>query len=176
MEQSRSIMKLELNPTWIVEAAMDYGEMIIGAINWDNLNQLAHLFYESYHNTVDDEGETPAEWEQELEHLRDGKYGSVLDDLSFNLYAAEQLIGSIVCSKFKGIHLILYIVISPSYRGRSLSKVLLRETIHSAIRKQLDSLYLVVTDSNVSATRTYDAIGFQKVGTDWAEVLKRSLE
>ncbi len=76
----------------------------------------------------------------------------------------------------KGIHLILYIVISPSYGGRSLSKVLIRETIHSAIRKQLDSLYLVVTDSNAAATRIYDAIGFQKVGTDWAEVLKRSLE
>ncbi len=101
MEQSRSIMKLELNPTWIVEDTMDYDEMVIGAINWDDLHQLAHLFYESYHNTVDDEGETQAEWEQELEHLRDGKYGSVLDDLSFNLYAAEQLIGSIVCSKLK---------------------------------------------------------------------------
>ncbi|MFD1887627.1 GNAT family N-acetyltransferase [Paenibacillus wenxiniae] len=176
MAQSRSIMKLELNHTRFAEDVIDHDRIVTGAINWDDLSHVSHLFYESYHNTVDDEGETPAEWEQELQQVKDGKYGPVLYDLSFNLYAAEQLIGSIVCSKFKGIHLILYIIISPVYRGRRLSKVLLRETIRSARQSQLDSLYLVVTDSNVAATRTYDAIGFEKVGTDWGEVFKESVE
>ncbi len=176
MKESRSIMKLGLNQEFVVGDSIEHEGIMTRAINWNDIRTLSHLFYEAYHHTVDDEGETVEEWEQELAHVRDGKYGPLLSDLSFALYDAEQLMGSILCSTFRGVPLILYVVISPTYRGRHLSKLLIHETIRSARRNHLDSLYLVVTDRNFAATRIYDAIGFARVGTDWTEVLKNASE
>lgn len=133
---------------------------------------LATLYYESYRHTIDDEGESVADWQKELNEAVHSKYGVLLTDISYTLFYGQKLAGCILCSEYRGVPLIIYIVIHPNHRGRHLSKVLLSKTLQTSRLKGLSSVYLVVTNENKKACRIYKEIGFKVAGNNWDHVLK----
>lgn len=133
--------------------------------------QLAELLYRSFHDTVDDEGESMAEWLDEVQATFAGKYGEIITPLTFKLCHEDKAIGAFITSNFREIPLILYVVIHPDYRGQQLSKALLRQGIAIAEKEGLESLYLTVTLKNVAAYQLYQKVGFEVIGENWDEVL-----
>lgn len=135
-----------------------------------NNSKTAELFFKSYHGTTDDEGETLLDWEKELSNTVNGKYGKLLNNLSFTMSFDGKIIGSLISSTFHEIPLILYVVIHPDFKGKGLSKLLMREAIQRAKSTKIEKLYLVVTTENLSAFELYKKIGFTYQADSWDEL------
>lgn len=134
---------------------------------------LSKFFYESYHNTIDDEGENLQDWNNELSEVFNSKYGHIIKQLSFSLYKDKQLIGCLLSSQFKGITLILYVVIHPNYGGQGLAKFLLSKVIENGKQLNTSKIYLVVTNENTSAHTLYKSIGFEPTRKKWENILDK---
>lgn len=137
-----------------------------------NINDLPNLLYLSFHETPDDDGETYDDWDIEVNGIFEQKYGRIIQELSFNLILSDQLIGTFITTKFRSIPLIIYVAIHPDFRGNHFSEYLFNHAFNQLVHKTtLKELYLVVSKNNSVAYNLYHKLGFQKVGTNWDEVL-----
>src|SRR5438034_121885 len=64
--------KHPISETWTIQPISQHDASILGI-----------LMYDAYHNTIDDEGESPQEAEQEIQDTLTGKYGPLLSNCSF---------------------------------------------------------------------------------------------
>ncbi len=103
-----------------------------------NSRNVAELFYSAYHETTDDEGESLADWQRELRETADGKYGPLIPELSFQLQKVHYPIGAVVTSTFQELPLLLFVVMDAAFKGKGLSKLLMKEVINE--QKPWDSL------------------------------------
>lgn len=134
--------------------------------------RLAKLLYDSFKDSLDDQGESLEEWETEVASTISGKYGEILPSLSFNLFHDETLIGTLITSLFRGIPLILYVAIHPTQQGNGLAKQLIQQAKEELKKsKQHQELFLVVAAKNIPAYRLYKTIGFVERGTNWDDIL-----
>ncbi|MGH1809189.1 GNAT family N-acetyltransferase [Enterococcus entomosocium] len=140
-----------------------------GTFTPDSLS-VAKLFYSAYHETIDDEGESIADWQKELRETADGKYGPLIPELSFQLLKEDHPIGAIVTSTFHELPLLLFVVMDAAFKGYGLSKLLMSEVIRRAKAMGLTHLYLVVTVENQPSFKLYEACGFSFAGESWADL------
>ncbi|MFZ4845175.1 GNAT family N-acetyltransferase [Enterococcus casseliflavus] len=162
----RIIMACDLQhaPKTLQESALSFEPFL------PNSRNVAELFYSAYHETTDDEGESLADWQRELRETADGKYGPLIPELSFQLQKVDHPIGAVVTSTFQELPLLLFVVMDAAFKGKGLSKLLMKEVIQRAKAMGLTHLYLVVTVENQPAYKLYEACGFSFAGESWADL------
>ena len=133
-------------------------------INYSNFHigdEVAELFYKSYKNSSDDEGESIEDWKSILNDLMNGKYGVIIKDLCELLYVQGNIAGGIVAALDEGELYIVTLAVLPEYRGKNLSLNLLSRLLMKAQEKGYEKIVLYVTDSNIPAINIYNKAGFE---------------
>ncbi|WP_241508368.1 GNAT family N-acetyltransferase [Enterococcus casseliflavus] len=94
----------------------------------------------------------------------------MIPELSFQLQKVDHPIGALVTSTFQELPLLLFVVMDAAFKGKGLSKLLMKEVIQRAKAMGLTHLYLVVTVENQPAYNLYEACGFSFAGESWADL------
>ena len=133
-------------------------------INYSNFHigdKVAGLFYKSYKNSSDDEGESIEDWKSILNDFMNGKYGVIIKDLCELLYIQGNIADGIVTALDEGELYIVTLAVLPEYRGKNLSLNLLSRLLMKAQEKGYEKIVLYVTDSNIPAINIYNKAGFE---------------
>ncbi|HTK11726.1 MAG TPA: GNAT family N-acetyltransferase [Ktedonobacteraceae bacterium] len=128
---------------------------------------LGELVYAAYHNTIDDEGETPEEASQEIEDTLTGKYGPALLMCSFLVEEQGRALGASVLSAWTDKRtgrtqpLLCFIMTHPDARGKGMATFLLQKSINALLARGEQDVVLFVTVGNDAALHIYQKLGFQ---------------
>lgn len=124
-----------------------------------DLGRLARL----HHSCFDDP------WSRsDLAHLLalPGGFGTLARLFEGNLSGLDGMrgVGFALCRVIRDEGELLSIGVGPSYRGRSIGAVLLRDSMERSQRMGAEAMFLEVATDNVPAQHLYQAFGFVEVG------------
>ncbi|MGZ3656602.1 MAG: tetratricopeptide repeat protein [Bdellovibrionota bacterium] len=126
---------------------------------------LARLMDNAYRGTIDHEGETLAQCEEEMRGTIGGKYGPFLANASFvNITGDQTAAAASMITLWKELPLLAFSMSDPAHQGRGLAGALIRKSMFALKESGYEALYLVVTEGNVPAERLYRKLGFEFLG------------
>jgi ribosomal protein S18 acetylase RimI-like enzyme len=123
---------------------------------------LSVLMYESYQGTIDYEGETLEQCQEEMVGVLDGKYGYFLDSASFLVEDSHGIKSASIVTLYNNKPLLAFSMTRPDAQGKGLAKSLIRRSIETLSKEGHPELYLVVTEGNYAAEKLYQRMGFIK--------------
>jgi GNAT superfamily N-acetyltransferase len=156
---------------WMMRSALTQ-QPIIGtwnarAITGHDAALLGALMYDAYHDTIDDEDETPEDTEHEIESVLDGKYGPPLEACSFLVEEQSRALGATIITDWsdermgKKQPLLAFLMIHPDASGQGLGTFLLSKSINALLARGESELVLFVTVGNSAAQHIYQKLGFK---------------
>lgn len=128
---------------------------------------LGALMYDAYHDTIDDEGETPAEAVAEIEGTFNGKYGPLLDTCSLLVEEEGRALGATIITDWTDERtghrqpLLAFLMTHPDASGQGLGTFLLSASINALLARGESELALFVTVGNSAAQHIYEKLGFE---------------
>jgi len=128
---------------------------------------LGALMYDAYHDTIDDEGETPAEAGAEIEGTLNGKYGPLLDTCSLLVEEPGLALGATIITDWADERtghrqpLLAFLMTHPDASGKGLGTFLLSASINALLARGESELVLFVTVGNSAAQHIYQKLGFE---------------
>lgn len=128
---------------------------------------LGALMYDAYHDTIDDEGETPAEAVAEIEGTLNGKYGPPLDTCSLLVEEQGRALGATIITDWTDERtghrqpLLAFLMTHPDAGGQGLGTFLLSKSINALLAQGETELVLFVTVGNSAAQHIYQKLGFE---------------
>jgi ribosomal protein S18 acetylase RimI-like enzyme len=128
---------------------------------------LGALMYDAYHDTIDDEGETPAEAVAEIEGTLNGKYGPLLDTCSLLVEEQGRALGATIITDWTDERtghrqpLLAFLMTHPDASGQGLGTFLLSASINALLARGESELALFVTVGNSAAQHIYQKLGFE---------------
>ncbi len=128
---------------------------------------LGALMYDAYHDTIDDEGETPDEALAEIESVLAGKHGPLLSASSLIVEDGVQALGATIITDWTDERtqqrqpLLAFLMVHPDASGQGLGTFLLSKSINALLAHGERELVLFVTVGNSAAQRVYQKLGFQ---------------
>lgn len=130
---------------------------------------LGNLMYDAYHNTIDDEGESPEEARQEIHDTLTGKYGPLLSDCSFLIEKHGQALSASIVTSWTDKRdsitrpLLAFLMVHPTEQGKGMATLLLKKSINALQARGDDDFVLFVTAGNENAQHIYHKLGFKAV-------------
>ena len=127
---------------------------------------LGALMYAAYHDTIDDEGETPSEAIAEIESTLKGKHGPLLSEASLVIEENGRALGATVITDWSDEHtgarqpLLAFLMVLPEASGQGMGTYLLSRSINALLAHGERDLVLFVTVGNSAAQRVYQNLGF----------------
>jgi ribosomal protein S18 acetylase RimI-like enzyme len=127
---------------------------------------LGALMYDAYHDTIDDEGETPASAVAEIEGTLNGKYGPLLGACSFVIEEDGRALGATVITDWSDERtgerqpLLTFLMVRPEASGQGMGTYLLSRSVNALLAHSERELVLFVTVGNSAAQRVYQKLGF----------------
>lgn len=150
-----SLIKQPVTATWNARAISQRDGEVLGA-----------LMYDAYHDTIDDEGETPREAQTEIEATLNGKYGPFLGACSFMIEEQGRALGASIITDWtdertgKRQPLLAFLMTAPEAMGRGMATYLLSKSINALLAAGERELVLFVTVDNEAAVHIYQKLGF----------------
>lgn len=123
---------------------------------------LANLFYAGYHNSVDDEGESIADWNTIISQFKRDEFGDLIHEASLVIKNKDRLSSGIVVGKEGNNPYIIALATEPSYRKKGLASRLINASA-SILKAKYKEFILYVNKENTSAIRLYEKLGFKLV-------------
>lgn len=133
-------------------------------VTMDDVPRLAELMDKAFKETVDYEGETLEQCEDDIRGTLTGKYGPWLDFASFCTTEGAQITSTSLVTLFKEKPLIAFSMTDPAFQGKGLARHLIERSISALSEKGIPHLYLVVTSDNTPAVNLYLRLGFKRIG------------
>ena len=125
---------------------------------------LSRLLYASFRGSIDDEGETPADAQHEINRFFRGEYGR-FDPAASVLIEEEGVLQSACLISWFDIHaapLVVFSMSRPEARHRGMARHLLKTSINVLHERGERFLTLVVTEGNTEAVSLYRSLGFRR--------------
>lgn len=128
---------------------------------------LGALMYDAYHDTIDDEGETPEEAQAEIESVLNGKHGPLMGSCSFLVEEQGRALGATIITEWtderteKRQPLLAFLMTHPDASGRGIGTFLLSKSINALMAHGETELVLFVTVGNSAAQHIYQKLGFE---------------
>jgi GNAT superfamily N-acetyltransferase len=137
------------------------------AVRSSDAEDLAILLYAAFRGTADDEGETFADAQREIEKTFSGEYGRLLLETSFVIEQEGVLASACLISWYEPAQspFVVFTMTRPESKRQGMARFLLKRSINALIEQQYDRLTLIVTDGNKPARHLYDALGFSPVSS-----------
>ena len=130
---------------------------------------LGVLMYDAYHDTIDDEGESPDEAQAEIASVLGGKHGPLLEACSFVVEEGGRALGATIVTDWidertgKRQPLLAFLMVHPDAAGQGMGTFLLSKSINALLTHGERELVLFVTVGNSAAQRVYQKLGFEVV-------------
>ncbi len=126
---------------------------------------LALLLYAAFHGTVDDEGDTLADAQQEIDKTFSGAYGRWMPDCSFVIEQDDVLASACLVSWYAPTEspFVVFTMTRPEFKRRGMARVLLQASMNALLDAGYDRLSLIVTGGNRPAMKLYAGLGFRPV-------------
>jgi ribosomal protein S18 acetylase RimI-like enzyme len=127
---------------------------------------LGALLYDAYHDTIDDEGETPEIALAEVNGVFRGKHGPMLYDCSFIIEEGGRALGATIVTNWSDERsghrqpLLAFLMIRPEASGQGMGTALLIRSINALLARGERELVLFVTVGNSAAQHIYQKLGF----------------
>jgi len=125
---------------------------------------LGLLMDNAYRGTIDHEGETIPQCEEEMRNTIGGKYGPFMANASFVSLQGNQAAAASMITLWKELPLLAFSMSDPAHQGKGLAGNLIRQSMFALKEAGHEALYLVVTEGNVPAERLYRKLGFEFLG------------
>ena len=126
-----------------------------------DINELGSVMLDAYKDTIDDEGETLEDAQNEIKSVLEGKYGEFISKVSFLIELDNKITSAIFINLFEGKPLITYVFTSKKNSGKGMAKHLIQKSTNSLSELGFEELYLYVSKGNMNAIRLYERIGFE---------------
>lgn len=127
-----------------------------------DIEGLATLSYNAYHDTVDDEGESPADHLTEISETWQGKYGELLTEATLVALAGGAIVSAAIVTRWKEQPLLAFALTDPEWQGRGLAGALILGSAKALAAQGETELMLAVTRTN-PAVDLYQRLGFVEV-------------
>jgi ribosomal protein S18 acetylase RimI-like enzyme len=126
---------------------------------------LSILLYGAFRGSIDDEGETLKDAEEEIRRLFSGRYGRLLADCSFVMEGEEHLLSASLVTWFEGhdAPLIAFSMTRPEHRREGRARQLLEQSMGALSSRGYARATLVVTKGNTAAENLYRSLGFRPI-------------
>lgn len=124
-----------------------------------NSKELAPLFHNAYHGSVDDEGETLQDWEEIIEDIKADKFGERIDDASFVICKNGELTSGIIIGLEDDYPYIISLVTAPKYQRQGLATKLTLPA-SKVLKEKYKKFILYVNENNKNAIALYKKLGF----------------
>ena len=127
---------------------------------------LGTLMYAAYHDTIDDEGETPEIALAEVNGVFRGKHGPMLYDCSFIIEEGGRALGATIITDWSDERtgtrqpLLAFLMVRPEASGQGMGTYLLSQSVNALLAHGERELVLFVTVGNSAAQRVYQKLGF----------------
>jgi len=128
---------------------------------------LGALMYDAYHDTIDDEGETPEDAVAEVEGVINGKYGPLLEACSLLVEKQGRALGATIITNWSDERtgqrqpLLAFLMTHPDASGQGLGTFLLSKSINALLAQGETELVLFVTVGNSAPQHIYQKLGFE---------------
>lgn len=122
---------------------------------------LGSLMYRAYLDTVDYDGETPAEAAEEIRKTILGAYGSFMPDCSMVLERAGVLLSATLVTRFEHRPFVAFTFTDPAATGQGMARRCMQAAMSALADKGEHELRLVVTLANAAALELYANLGFR---------------
>ena len=130
-----------------------------------DVRNLALLMYAAFRGTVDDEGDTLADAQQEIEKTFSGAYGRLMLDASFVIEQEDVLASACLVSWYEPAEspFVVFTMTRPEFKRRGMARALLQASMNALRSAGHDRLALIVTRDNEPAMTLYTRLGFRPV-------------
>ena len=126
---------------------------------------LARLMLDAYRDTIDDEGESLTDAENEIAKTFAGEYGQLLPGYSFLALDGDEPVSASIVTSYDGAPFLAFTMTSPRWKGKGLARHLIRECMLAIRNGGETTLALVVTAGNAPAEHLYESMGFVEAGS-----------
>jgi ribosomal protein S18 acetylase RimI-like enzyme len=126
---------------------------------------LARLMLDAYRDTIDYEGETLTDTENEIAKTFAGAYGRFLPGYSFLALDGDEPASASIVTRYEGAPFLAFSMTSQRWKGKGLARHLIRESMLAIRNGGETTLALVVTAGNGPAEHLYESMGFVEVGS-----------
>lgn len=133
-------------------------------IRIEDSTSLARLMHNSYRGTIDYEGETLQQCEDEMLATIKNKYGLFDQNSSSVVFRDGKAVSVCMITIWNAQPLIAFSMTDPDYQGQGFAKQLIFRALNELARGAYKTLYLVVTDGNTAAQNLYRRMGFKEIG------------
>jgi ribosomal protein S18 acetylase RimI-like enzyme len=137
----------------------------------DDVDQLAALFHTAYRGTLDDDGETLADWQALMGQFVGGVFGQpmwsvseVRRDDSGPDGGQAALCGATLLTLWHEQPLVTFVATAPTWRRQGLARAGLTRAINRLAAGDEPFVRLVATEGNRPALALYDSLGFRPEG------------
>jgi ribosomal protein S18 acetylase RimI-like enzyme len=129
----------------------------------DDYGAFGALLLDAYKDTVDDEGETLEEAEEEAKKALGGGYGTVLWDASFVVSRGGVFQAISLVVEGETGPLLAFVATAKACQRQGWGAKLISLSLDALARSDHETLELHVTASNAPAINLYERLGFQKI-------------
>ncbi len=122
----------------------------------DDRGDLARLILDAYIGTIDYEGETIAEAEEEVDSWL---AGTPLLEFSYAAVIDDRLVSAILAMTVDDAPFIAIVVTDPAHKGTGLGRSVARESLDAMSRAGHDTVVFFITDGNTPSERLFRSLG-----------------
>jgi len=141
------------------------GDVPHRAVTLADVPALAILMDRAYTGTIDHEGETLEQCQDEMQGTLTGRYGPFLDFASFAVFEAGHALSASLVTLYKEKPLLAFSMTAPEAQGKGYAGFLIERSITALAEHGHREFHLVVTDGNTPAERLYRKLGFITLGS-----------
>lgn len=135
----------------------------VNQVFYEMSDELANTMYKAYSNSVDFEGDTLEDFQDEISNVFKGLYGEFMPNLSSVIEKDDKIIGGLLLCIFKGEPTITYLFTNPDYQRKDVATILLENTCYKLLNEGFEYLYLYLNLNNIPAYNLFDKFGFNEV-------------
>lgn len=129
---------------------------------------LAALFHAAWRGTVDDEGETLADWQARVAQYVAGDFGLpmwAVSEVCADLHSAGMALRSaVLVGLWDEQPLVVFVATAPACRRQGLARAGLTRTLNRLAAGDEPVARLVLTEGNTAAMGLYESLGFRPEG------------
>lgn len=126
---------------------------------------LAHLMLDSYHGTIDYDGETIDDAINEIRSYFSEPFDPEWLEFSWLAFIHNQLVCASLVSfgQKRNAPIIAYIMTDPHWKGRHLATVAIARTLRELWGKNYEEVWAVITEGNLPSEKIFTALGFARL-------------
>ena len=136
---------------------------IFDKISSDDIHELSVSMLEAFKDTMDFDGETLEELNEEIYSIIESTFGTFISDASFQVKQNGEIASVILISLYKDKPFISELFTAKKYLKLGMASNLLKKSINTLLNLGYKDLVLYVHPENVEAINLYKKIGFSEL-------------